>query len=301
MGGAPIFSGARFSLVLWLDVSSGVEQYYLFSALTIFFIIGLRDDIIPMRPRFKLLSQLIPVLMVVILSDIKLVSLYSLIDIEFNPVVSILISVFTLIVITNSFNLIDGIDGLSGTIGGIILFTFGSWFYLTDHFNLSYICFAFFGGLIAFLIYNWSPSKIFMGDTGALLLGFLIGCFCMYFIDYNFRLPSGSEFKVQGSISSAVCILIIPLVDTLRVFILRVIKGHSPLEADNNHIHHAFISLGFSHASTTLILGTINCLFILIAYLGRDLNDRLMLLTICGLVSLLLSALSFFSKRKPQT
>lgn len=253
-----------------------------------------------MRPRFKLLSQLIPILLVVVLSDVKISSLYSLAPVGFNPILSILISVFTLIVITNSFNLIDGIDGLSGTVGSIILISFGSWFYLTNDYGLSFICFAFLGSLVAFLIYNWSPSKIFMGDTGALLLGFLIGCLSIYFINVNFNLLDANIYKFRGSISTTVCILIIPLVDTLRVFILRIIKGNSPFEADNNHIHHAFIKLGFTHAKTTMYLGSINVSFIVLAYLGKSLSDITMLLIIVSIVCILLYLLNLISLRKAQ-
>ncbi len=300
MGGIPIFSGALFSLLLWMSSNLGVQNKFLLSSLVILFIIGLRDDLIPMKPRFKLASQLVPILLVSVFSNIQLNSLYSLVDLTFNPVVAIIITVFTLVVITNSFNLIDGIDGLSGTIGSIILITFGTWFFNIELTALSFISFAFVGGLIAFLIYNWSPSRIFMGDTGALLIGFLIGCLTIHFINANFNLPTSNPNKFTGSISTAICILIIPLVDTLRVFFLRVIRLKSPLMADNNHIHHYLLDLGLSHGTSTVLLAVINIGFISLAYFGKDLGDRLLLLIIIIVVSILLLLLNYFSSRKAE-
>lgn len=300
MGGIPIFVATLFSLLLWLG---GVESNYryLFSALTIFFIIGLRDDLIPMKPTFKLLSQLVPILLVVFFSDVRLTSFYSLADVNFDQLTSILITSFTLIVITNSFNLIDGIDGLAGTIGGLILSSFGLYFYLVNHEPLAFLCFALVGALVAFLIYNWSPSRIFMGDTGALLIGFLIGCLSIYFININFELDPSDQYKLNGSISTAICILIIPLIDTMRIFIIRVAKRKSPLSADNNHIHHELIKLGLNHSQSTLIIAFINLLFIGLAYIGRNLSDRTALFIIISFVGILLGILHMFSVRKSKT
>lgn len=297
MGGIPIFIATFFSLLLWLG-GAGANYKYLFSALTIFFIIGLRDDLIPMKPTFKLLSQLVPVLLVVIFSDVRLESFYTLINLDFNEAVSIIITWFTLIVITNSFNLIDGLDGLAGTIGCIILTSFGLYFYITGHSPLAYLCFALIGSLIAFLIYNWSPSRIFMGDTGALLIGFLIGCLAVYFINFNYLAQPGSSLKFNGSISTAISILIIPLTDTIRIFTIRVLKSKSPLSADSNHIHHELIRLGLNHSQSTLILAFVNLTFITLAYFGRSLSDKFMLLIVIGLACLYLVMLQLIISLK---
>ena len=300
MGGIPIFIATFFSLLIWLG-GAGANYKYLFSALTIFFIIGLRDDLIPMKPTFKLLSQLVPILLVVIFSDVRLTSFYSLLDLNFNNIISILITSFTLIVITNSFNLIDGIDGLAGTIGSLILLSFGAYFYITGLLPLSFLCFAITGSLIAFLIYNWSPSRIFMGDTGALLIGFLIGCLAIYFININFSLEASSPYKFHSSISTAICIMIIPLTDTIRIFTIRVLNSKSPLSADSNHIHHELIKLGLNHSQSTLILGLVNLGFIGLAYFGREISDRYMLLLVLFIASSLLGILKLIISRKAQT
>ncbi|HNP17395.1 MAG TPA: MraY family glycosyltransferase [Fulvivirga sp.] len=294
MGGIPIFIGVAFSLLLWLPGSHGEINKYLFSSLSLFFIIGLRDDLIPMQPKLKLLSQLIPIVIIVILADLRLFSFYDISNFQFNPIMSIVITIFSLIVITNSFNLIDGIDGLAGTISIIALTSFGIWFYLTGNYTLSFITSAFVGSIISFLIYNWSPSKIFMGDTGALLIGFFLACITIYFINLNFGLESTSPYKFEASISTAICFIIVPLVDTLRVFVIRLTHFKSPFHADNNHIHHILIQVGLSHSTATIVLATINILFIVLAYFGRHYSDKIMLLIIFGIVILLLVALRWF-------
>jgi UDP-GlcNAc:undecaprenyl-phosphate/decaprenyl-phosphate GlcNAc-1-phosphate transferase len=302
LGGIPIFMGVGCSLLIWMSGNDGDINKYLFSSLSLLFVIGLRDDLIPMPAKFKLLSQLIPILLIIILSDLKLHSFYDLAPIEFNPTLSFFITAFSLIIITNSYNLIDGLDGLAGTIGLIILTTLGLWFYGTANYSLSFISFAFVGSIIAFLIYNWSPSRIFMGDTGALLIGFLIACLTIHFINWNFQLEINNPYKFQASISTAFCFLIIPLVDTFRVIIIRLYQFKSPFQADNNHVHHILIQIGLKHSSSTIILGLINILFIALAYFGRQYSDYIMLPIILSLVVALLGILRWFQlNREPQT
>lgn len=301
MGGVPIFIGALFSILLWMTESLGQQNKYLLSTLAIFFVIGLRDDLIPMRPILKLISQLIPILLIAVFSDFQITSFYSVWDLNFSQYLAIPITIFTLVVITNSFNLIDGIDGLAGSIGLIILLTLGFWFYSVNEFSTAFIAFSFCGGLMAFLVYNWSPSKIFMGDTGALTVGFLIGCLIIQFMNVNDTLDTQHPYFIESTVGAAVCLLIVPLTDTLRVFILRLRKSQSPFSADNNHIHHELIHLGLNHSSAALLLAGINLLFIGLIFIGDKLGDKLFLgIAIILDVSLLL-ILWLFLKRKSQS
>lgn len=301
MGGVPIFIGAIFAILFWMIGTMDFDGKFLLSSLVILFVIGLRDDLIPLKPILKLVSQLIPILLIALFSDFQLTSFYSLIDADFPPLVSILLTTFTLVVITNSFNLIDGIDGLSGSLGCIILSSLGVWFFLLGEYQSASISLAFVGSLIAFLMYNWSPSRIFMGDTGALAIGFLIACFSIQFINVNFELDPSHPLRFESTISTAIFLLILPLTDTLRVFFLRLLYSKSPFAADNNHIHHILIDLGLSHSSASLILGGVNIVFILIAYLGKDVGDKLMLSIVIGLCALLLTLLKILMDRKSKT
>lgn len=156
-----------------------------------------------------------------------------------------------------------------------ILF-FGTWFMLVGKMYYSFFCFAFAGGYLAFLNYNWAPSKIFMGDTGSLLLGFFIASSTILFIDTNYYLLE-SSYKFNGSIATGVAIIVVPLYDTIRVFIKRIMAGRSPMSPDKNHLHHVLLNLGYKHAGATVILIMINLSFVGIAIFLKDYNDRIAL------------------------
>jgi UDP-GlcNAc:undecaprenyl-phosphate/decaprenyl-phosphate GlcNAc-1-phosphate transferase len=195
---------------------------------------------------------------------------------------------FTIIVITNSFNLIDGLDGLAGTIATISLLAFGIWFFLVGDGVFAILSFAMLGSIFAFLIFNWEPSEVFMGDTGALVIGMTLAIMVIHFINLNFALPVGNVYKFDATIAAAACFIMIPLVDTMRIVILRLLKGQSPFKPDKSHVHHAIMRLGKTHSQTTIILGITQLCFITIAVLCRGFSDRYMLVAVIVL-SIILS------------
>ncbi len=198
-----------------------------------------------------------------------------------------MVTLFTLIVITNSYNLIDGLDGLASSIGIIAFFFFGIYFFLVGQTYYSMVCFAFIGALIAFLNFNWEPSRIFMGDTGALLIGFALAVITIKFIDYNHYLPVETPFKLTSSVAVGISVIIIPLFDTLRVFISRAMKKKSPFSPDKTHLHHILMRLGFSHSGTTLIMIATNIAIICTALALDFLGDNILVPLIIGLCILL--------------
>ena len=218
------------------------------------FIIGFRDDLINLRAFQKLFGQISAALIIVAVCDIRLMSLYGLFGIGEVPILlSYILSIFTIIVITNAYNLIDGIDGLAGSVGVIASLFFGIWFFLNDQSSFALISFAFTGGLLAFLNFNWPPSKIFMGDTGSLLIGFFLSIVTIKFIDTNSILES-SEFAFGGSIGTALAVLVLPLADTARVFVKRAAKGRSHMHPDRAHFHHILLRLGCTMPSPQVFL-----------------------------------------------
>ncbi|MBS1950569.1 MAG: Undecaprenyl-phosphate alpha-N-acetylglucosaminyl 1-phosphate transferase [Cytophagales bacterium] len=292
LGGVAVLLGVGFSLLLALPLSEWLTQKYFFISLLLMFLIGLRDDVLALTPRQKLVSQFLPVILLVVLNQTTINSSYGLFDLPAIPTPLIwLLSIFTLIILTNAYNLIDGLDGLAGTIGIVSLTAFGVWFYLVGNFSTSLIALTFAGALLAFLFFNWQPSKIFMGDTGALTIGFLISYLAITFVNVNYRLPESSDYKMKASIASSVCVAIIPVFDTLRVIILRLRQGLSPFHADKNHLHHQFLKLGFSHAVSVLFMASINLIMILLAWLLRKQNDLLILpivIAICLIINFVL-------------
>lgn len=302
MGGIAIFIGFVISALIWMEISQWKEMRFILIALFIVFFIGVRDDLVPLRPFMKLLGQLMAAAVLIALSDLRLKSFYGLLGIYDIPlIVSYAITLFTIIVITNSFNLIDGLDGLAGTIASIALLTFGISFYLAGDIVFAVLSFSMVGAVIAFLFFNWDPSEIFMGDTGALVIGMTLAISTIHFIDLQYNLPIDNPYKFKAAISGAVCFIIIPLADTLRIFILRIIRKQSPFTPDKSHIHHNIMRLGFSHGHSAMILGLSQAIFVVIAITVRELNDNYVLLgilTLCTVLSFVLDRV--IQKRVPK-
>lgn len=294
MGGIAIFLGFFIASLIWVDLFHWKDIRFILIALFMVFFIGVRDDLIPLRPTVKLIGQILTSSFLILLFDFRLKSFYGLLGIYDIPLVmSYAITLFTFIVITNSFNLIDGLDGLAGTIASISLLAFGISFFLVGDNIYSVISFCMLGAVIAFLFFNWEPSEIFMGDTGALVIGMMISILAIHFIELNNSLPITNPYKINAGVTGAICFILIPLADTLRVFILRVAKKQSPFTPDKNHIHHYIMRLGLSHSKSTIFLGIIQVLFIGVFLLLRNVNDNYLLLGVlvfCTILSILLNS-----------
>ncbi|MBX2894994.1 MAG: undecaprenyl/decaprenyl-phosphate alpha-N-acetylglucosaminyl 1-phosphate transferase [Cyclobacteriaceae bacterium] len=289
MGGLSIYIGVIVSLLLGFSLADWASYKYFFIALTLMFTIGMRDDILALSPKQKLYSQFLPVLVLVFLDRTFLSSTYGLFGVhQFPEWLAMGITIFVILILTNAYNLIDGLDGLAGIIGLIILVCYGTWFFLIDEMPLSYIAYCFAGAIIAFLYFNWQPSRIFMGDTGALTIGLLISYLTVKFIHTSYQLPHEHPYRFPTPIATATCVLIVPVFDTLRVIILRLRKLQSPFKADRNHLHHQFINLGFSHQKSVVSIALINLLFLGLAVLLRNQGNWLILgiaLSICLLIN----------------
>jgi UDP-GlcNAc:undecaprenyl-phosphate/decaprenyl-phosphate GlcNAc-1-phosphate transferase len=284
LGGLAIIAGFSIAVSVW-GIPTELESRLQFmqAALIILFFSGLKDDIVAMSPIKKLYSQIIAAALVVIGENIRVTSFYGLFGVDSIPIwVSYALSIFTIVVITNAFNLIDGIDGLAGGIGFIISVTFGLWFNFIDQVGWSIISFSLAGALLGFLVFNFNPAKIFMGDAGSLSTGFLLAVLAIKFIEFNN--PSVQNYyKITTAPVIAIAILIIPLFDTIRVFSVRALKRRSPFSADRNHLHHLLLNTGLGHKEVSLLMYIVNIVFVLIAFLMKDSNILSMLFIIGGL------------------
>ncbi len=300
LGGIAIFAGVLFSMVLWTPFNLFNDLQYILCAFIILFLIGAKDDILPMSPNKKLLGQVMAASILVFKSNVKLTSLYGIFGFyELPEVMSIILSIFTILVIINAFNLIDGINGLSGSIGTLIALILGTWFLLIDHVELAIIAYAMAGAVIAFLKYNYTPAKIFMGDTGAMLIGVICSILAIKFIEYQPAADSPfAPYAFKAAPIVAIGIMILPLFDTLRVFITRALKGRSPFYPDRTHIHHLLIDFGFSHMKATGILVLVNIAFIVMAYSLDGIGALNLLMVILGLASFLSAGLYYGVSRK---
>lgn len=189
---------------------------------------------------------------------------------ELPEMFSLLLTYLTIIVVINSFNLIDGIDGLAGTLGLMSSMIFGLYFLQINQPAYSILAFSLAGSLAAFLIFNFQPAKVFMGDTGSLMVGLVNAILVIKFIMVA-NLPE-TPYPIIASPAVSVAILAIPLMDTLRVFAIRIFHRRSPFSPDRNHIHHLLLDRGYSHRFISLMLVSVNLLFVLAAYAGRDLG-----------------------------
>lgn len=301
LGGLGIFAGLIFSTTFWVPFNfSKYPEHayiqYILCAFIVIFLIGAKDDIIPLSPIKKMAGQLLAAFILVWFGKIQLTSLYGIFGIYNIPMVwGIVLSIFTIIVIINSLNLIDGINGLSGTIGIIICITFGSWFLKTERWDMVILAASLAGALLAFLRYN-VENEIFMGDTGSLLLGLTSSIFAINFIESNKFYVD--EHTIRSVPAVAIGILIIPLFDTLRVFTIRIIKGKSPFAPDRKHIHHMLLNLGLSHIQSTLVLGGVNIIFIYVSFRFQDLGTIELISIILSLAIVLSAILTFFHNKR---
>ena len=299
LGGLAIFAGLIFSVTFWVETDYFKEIQFIIAAIVLMFFIGIKDDIIAIDPLKKFLIQIVAATILVVWGDIRLTSMYGIFYIQELPYwFSIILSIITIIMITNSFNLIDGIDALSGFIGIIVSVTFGISFCLIYEFQFAILAFALAGALLAFVRFNITPAKIFMGDTGSLLIGLVSAVLAIKFIEINKQLPIDISMKAVPSI--AIGILIIPLFDTCRVFVIRILQRKSPFGADQNHLHHLIIKSGATHMEATLILSLVNLVFIGIVFLFQSMGAFILLLLITCLATLLTGILILI-KRKVNT
>ena len=267
-GGIAIFTGIIFSLLFWADIEN--IQYLLVSILIVFFV-GVIDDLLELSPFKKLVGQIMATLIIIYLGDLQIDNMHGVLGIYDLPIwIGTLFTVFVVIVIMNGFNLIDGVDGLAGGIGVISSFSFGVIALLMGQSDMAIVAFTLMGALLWFLRYNIFPAKIFMGDTGSLVVGMILSILAINCIRYGL-VTETIKLPNKGPLL-AIVILAIPLFDSLRVFIARIMKGRHPLYPGREHIHHTLLSLGFGHNKTSFILYFFAISMIVFSYFLLDIN-----------------------------
>ena len=222
------------------------------------FFVGIKDDIIGTAAVKKLLSHFLVGFILVVMANVRIESMHGIFGIgELEEWQSIFLSIFVYIVIVNSYNLIDGVDGLAGGIGFINAIFFGLWFYFSGNVPMALLSAVLAGALLGFLFFNFSPAKIFMGDSGSLIIGAIICVLAIEMISDVGKNKIDIRPEWFDYISKpiyAMSVLVYPLVDTIRIFTIRLLKGQSPLSADKNHLHHRLLSLGMSHKVTCFVI-----------------------------------------------
>jgi UDP-GlcNAc:undecaprenyl-phosphate GlcNAc-1-phosphate transferase len=246
LGGLAIFLGFLLAVVLLADITREVRGILLGSVVIV--IVGVIDDIVPLPALVKFFVQVIAALIAVfhgvVITIVSNPAIWSASDYLVFGYFSIPVTVLWIVAITNSVNLIDGLDGLAAGVSAISSFTMMIIAILVAVPNIAIITAALAGSCIGFLPYNRNPAKIFMGDTGALLLGYvlatvsIIGLFKLYAV-ISFVIP----FLVVG----------LPLFDTAFTFLRRIANGRNPMSPDRGHIHHRLIDMGLSQKQAVAI------------------------------------------------
>jgi UDP-GlcNAc:undecaprenyl-phosphate GlcNAc-1-phosphate transferase len=288
LGGVAIFAGVIISSVLFTGIPTAHELKYVIAGMLILFFWGLKDDLHPMVAYKKFVGQFIAIMFILVPGDFHLSSLHGLFGIEeLSYAVSLPLTFILFLALINSFNLIDGIDGLASGVGIITSLFFGIGFLLNHHMSYAIMSFILASSLIAFFYYNvfGKTNKIFLGDTGSMLIGYLLAIFAVRFLNFE---QGQTVFDEDLSTPAVIlCVLILPLFDTARVFVLRIVRGKSPFKADRSHLHHRLLDISGSHIKATSIILFVNLLFIGIALIFRNIGNELLLLIALVLASLL--------------
>jgi len=284
LGGLGIFAGLILSFLVTFPISLAAEFQYFFAAALVIFFLGLKDDIMVISAVKKLIGQFIAAFLIIYKGGIQIKSMHGFFGVyELPEVMSLALTYLTVIVIINSFNLIDGVDGLAGSLGLMTALIFGSYFYYVGQLPYSILAFILAGSLLGFLIFNHSPARIFMGDTGSLLLGLINSILVIRFISTADN-PT-SIFQLSSSPAIGFAILMVPLFDTIRVFSVRILNRRSPFSPDRNHIHHMLLDKGLSHSAVTYTCVGLNLLFIAFAFYARDWGSTFVILTMIGVAA----------------
>ena len=264
------------------------------------FVIGIRDDLHNIKAMYKLIGQLAAVSLLVAFAGVRIEFLQHFIDGQNGIIADIIVTIGIMILIINAYNLIDGIDMLAASVGAVILGSLGLWFYLMgqDDFSLAFLAIA--ASLLAFMIFNYSPAKIFMGDTGTLTIGLIMSIGLIKFEEISQLVNNEYSLHSAPGISFALISLIV--FDLIRVACVRMYRGISIFRADKTHIHHILLQLGLSHNAISLMISVFIILQVIISVIANSQNlsnfgiivlNALLILTFYTII------FYFFNKKHP--
>jgi len=272
MGGVAFFASLLSSLYFLQVYDSHKLGLSLVIGLLILFYIGIKDDLVGVSPRTKIIGQMLSFIFVMDSNELSITSLNGFLGFYELPLwISYFLGIFIIISIVNAYNLIDGINGSASMVGIMIFSIFSYIFYQTEDYYFVLLSISSIGCLTAFLRYNISKkNSIFMGDTGSLLIGFVIGVCTLRFLNLPIERLSMANINYYNKFVLVFIILYIPFVDTMRVFLIRILKHRSPFFADRNHIHHIMIDyMMLSHIQASLLLALFNLLVFIFFYIAN--------------------------------
>jgi UDP-GlcNAc:undecaprenyl-phosphate/decaprenyl-phosphate GlcNAc-1-phosphate transferase len=298
MGGIAVVAGMMAALLMWQPFHYETEQICFFFSVLVLLSLGIMDDLKDLSASYKFLIQAgLATLMAI--AGIRITSFEGLFGIYDLPIAAqYTFTLLTITGVTNAFNLIDGIDGLAGGLGFMSLSILGIFLTMNGDIASALIAFSLAGGIVAFLYFNFNPAKIFLGDTGSLVLGFSIAVLSIRLMQVNTltTLPHTPLF-ILG-------IVFIPVFDTIRVFASRIWKGKSPFVADKTHIHHLLTNAGFSHVFAARLICCLHGFILIEVYWLKDIKEEYILLILITFMLIATAVLRnmrvFFKKSSTQ-
>ena len=275
----PTLGGIAIFLSFIVSATIGMDGYILpgltsvFTAILLMFFVGMKDDILNISAYKKITAQLVTAAILIFYANIRFTHLHGFLGIEqLSGFQGVLLTSFVMIVFINAYNLIDGIDGLAAGLSIFAAAIFGGWFFISGHFGYAVLSFALAGALLGFFFYNvyGHKNKIFMGDTGSLVLGTILSVIVIKFNELN--IDQSASFSIASAPAVSFAILIYPLFDTIRVILIRILNKRSPFNPDKNHLHHRLLALGFSHKKATYTIIAANIIFIIPVFYLQDIG-----------------------------
>jgi len=281
MGGIAVCIGMAVACLLWFQFSKNFFTISFFFSIIVLLIVGIMDDLNDLRARNKLVIQL-ALASLIAFSGVRITNLNGILGVYELPVsAQYTLTIVAITGITNSFNLIDGIDGLAGGLGFMSLVILGLFLTLGGEINIALVAFALAGGLLGFLYYNFNPARIFMGDTGSLVLGFVTAVLTIHLIQLN---TDGNLNLITHVPVFGLSLVLIPVFDTLRVFCLRIWRGKSPFDPDKTHIHHLLTNNGWSHNFAAKLICVAHGLILITGYFLKNVRQEIGILILFGIM-----------------
>src|SRR5690349_5452083 len=279
LGGIAIIVGIVLAIIFWFPFRFSGELMTSFFSMAILCIMGIMDDVNDLSPKYKFIVE-IALACLIALSGIRINTFGGLFGLNELPIsAQYSFTILAIVGIINAFNFIDGIDGLAASIGFMSLITIGIFLTIGNDKSFALIAFALAGSILGFLFFNMNPAKIFMGDTGSLVVGFILSILCTKFIQDN---GNAAQPIIKAAPVFALGMVLIPVFDAVKVFSLRIWKGQSPFHPDRTHLHHLLTNAGISHSMTSKIICAIHGFILIEVYWLRELKPIFIL---CMLVA----------------
>lgn len=304
LGGIGIFLAINLIITLLGNYFQDSTLLSLIGAITILFFTGLIDDLVGIKPTSKIVCQVVAALSIIVITDTRIDNLYGLLGVtELAYPFSLGVTVFFYVLMINAYNLIDGVDGLAGSYAIAVTTFFGFFYFANANNSMFFLCISIVGSLISFLIFNFSKKeKIFMGDTGSMVIGFLLTYLATNFltVDYN------PNFIIQNTKAPVYVLALFsfPIIDTTRVFLVRLLKRKSPFTADKNHIHHVLLENGLNHWQIAILGSFFTMSMVLLVFLFNELSINKLTAFLIGawaVIVVIVNNLNLISKLKEKT